>query len=68
MKAKIKLTHEVTVIVEKDCEEDIYEWMCNTTPKEAFMQSEDKDSGVICVESTYNEELLDFVKISNSLS
>lgn len=62
MKAKVKLTHEVTVIIEKDSEEDIYDWMCDTTPEGAIAQSEDKSNKIVCVKNTYNEELLNFVK------
>lgn len=49
---KVKLTHSVDVFVEAATEDDLMDWMNQTTPAEALEQSEQK------AESSYSEEVL----------
>jgi len=58
MKAKVTLTYSVTVFVEADNEEQIYDWMNCTTPKEALEQCRDD----MYIEQDYSEELECFVR------
>ena len=53
MKCKVRLTHTVEMFVEADSEEDVQEWLLNTTPTEAVQMAkggvtQDFDEEIIC--------------------
>lgn len=53
MKCKVRLTHTVTLFVEGKSEEQILDWLAQTTPQDAYLLS--YGSGV---DSEYDEEII----------
>ena len=60
MKCKVRLTYSVDLVVEGNSEDEIYDWLNNTTPEEAYHLA-DGD-----VDENYEEEIL--CVISNDVS
>lgn len=56
MKAIVRLTYAVELVVEGETEDDIYDWMNCTTPSEAKKLVGDK-----CIEEEFEEELIGYV-------
>ena len=53
MKCKVRLTHTVWMYVEADSEEDVQEWLLQTTPQEAIditnnYIDQDFDEEIVC--------------------
>ena len=55
MKCKVRLTHTVTLFVEGKSEEQITDWLAQTTPEEAYLLAYDNGKQV---ESEYDEEIV----------
>lgn len=55
MKCKVRLTRTVELIVEGKSEEQIQDWLSETTPEGAYLAA---DSGV---DESYDEEIVCFV-------
>lgn len=55
MKCKVKLTHTVTLFVEGKSEDQIRDWLVQTTPEEAYLLAYDNGHKV---ESEYDEEII----------
>lgn len=57
MKCRVKLTHTVTLVVEGESEDQIQNWLNETTPEEAYLLAYDNgnqaeseyDEGIVCV-------------------
>ena len=67
MKCKVKLTHTVTLFVEGESEDQIRDWLVQTTPEEAYLlaynngkQAESEyDEDIVCV--VRNDSVVDYV-------
>ena len=55
MKCKVRLTHTVTLFVEGKSENQIQDWLCETTPEEAYLLAYDNGRQA---ESEYAEEII----------
>lgn len=53
MKCKVRLTHTVTLFVEGESEDQIQDWLAQTTPEEAYLASYGSS-----VDSEYEEEII----------
>ena len=56
MKCKVRLTYEVEMYVEGNSEDEIQEWLLNTTPQEA------KEMANGPVDEHYDEEIICYVR------
>ena len=54
MKYKVKLTHAVTMVVEGKSEDQIQDWLLQTTPEEAYFLAYDNGNP----QSEYEEEII----------
>ncbi len=59
MKCKVKLTHTVTLFVEGESEDQIRDWLVQTTPEEAYLLAYDNSDQV---ESEYDEDIVCIVR------
>ncbi len=59
MKCKVRLTHTVTLFVEGNSEDQVQDWLAQTTPEEAYLLA--YENGNI-IESEYDEEIICVVK------
>lgn len=55
MKCKVKLTHTVTMFVEGKSEDQIQDWLAETTPEEAYLLAYNNDGQP---DSEYDEEIV----------
>ena len=55
MKCKVRLTHTVELFVEGKSEDQILDWLNQTTPEEAYLLAYDNDGQP---ESDYSEEIV----------
>lgn len=55
MKAKVKLTHSVTLFVEGGSDDEILDWLAQTTPGEALKQVKEQTGNY--VEEDYDEQI-----------
>ena len=59
MKAKVNLTYSVTLFVEGGSDDEISDWLAQTTPDEAFKQAKEQTGNY--VEENYDEQIECFV-------
>ena len=59
MKAKVNLTYSVTLFVEGGSDDEISDWLAQTTPDEAFKQVKEQTGNH--VEENYDEQIECFV-------
>lgn len=55
MKAKVKLTYSVTLFVEGRSDDEISDWLAQTTPSEALKQAKEQTGNY--VEENYDEQI-----------
>jgi hypothetical protein len=55
MKCKVRLTHTVELYVEGKSEDQIQDWLAQTTPEEAYLLAYENS---YTVESDYSEEII----------
>ena len=56
MKAKVRLTRIVELFVEGETEDDIMDWLAETTPEEAYLVADGN------AEEEYKDEIVCFVR------
>lgn len=56
MKAKVKLTHSVEIFVEGESEDEIMDWLRQTTPRQVVELISDQS-----LDESYDEEIICFV-------
>lgn len=59
MKAKVNLTYSVTLFVEGGSDDEISDWLAQTTPSEALKQAKEQTGNY--VEENYDEQIECFV-------
>lgn len=55
MKCKVRLTHTVELFVEGKSEDQIQDWLNNTTPEEAYLLAYNNDGNP---DTEYDEEII----------
>lgn len=66
MKAKVKLTYSVTLFVEGGSDDEISDWLAQTTPSETLKQVKEQTGNIyIVAKDRFSDNILTFLVLSS---